>query len=462
MTPSNDLQHWAEEQFGTARLGRADRTERLVQAAAVIAAHPEASFPEIFNWNDVRGFYRLCNRDEATLNAIQSPHWRLTRQAMTQQPLVLILHDTSHLDYTTHRKLEGIGPIGDGHGQGLLQHNSLAIVPAPRQILGLAYQQLRVRKPAPPGESSYQRKRRERESELWTDGIQAAGPAPADSCWVDVADRGGDDYLALAAARQLGHHFLFRVQHNRTVFLSEQCDQSAYLLDFARSLPSQGSEALDIPGRGGRPPRVARLHLAAAAVWVPPPKGTRRPSEHLVLAAWVVRIWESNPPPTVKEPVEWVLLCSLPTRTLAEIKDRRDWYSCRWLVEMFHDIEKNCCLEEARRFLTADGMAASLAILSVVAVRVLQLRCALENQPEAPAEQIATKIEIQLVRQWIKQVRGQLTVREFVRGVAGLGGFLGRKCDGEPGIHTLWRGCQRLQDLVLGYQLHAAPHSDSS
>jgi hypothetical protein len=462
MTASQDLHHWAELNFGGARLGRTDRCERLVRSAAAIAAHPEASFPEIFDWNELRAFYRLCNRPEATLNAVESPHWSATRQAMGQQPLVLILHDTSHLDYSTHHKLEGVGPIGDGQGRGLLQHNSLAVVPAPRRILGLAYQQLRVRKPALPNEMAYQRKLRERESELWPRGIQGAGPAPANSCWVDVADRGGDDYLALQAARTLGHHFLFRVTQNRTVFLSEQRDKTANLLDFARSLPPQGHDVLDIPGRGGRQPRSAHLQLAAAPVWVPPPKGTRQRWQHPLLAAWVIRIWEAKAPATVPEPVEWILLCSLPTLTLADLRERRDWYCCRWLVEMFHDIEKNCCREEARRFETADGMEASLAVLSVVAVRVLQLRCALESQPDAPAEQVATKTEIKVVRQWTKHRRGDMTVREFVRGVARMGGFLGRKGDGEPGIRTLWRGCQRLQDLVLGFQLHDMPHVDSS
>jgi hypothetical protein len=47
-------------------------------------------------------------------------------------------------------------------------------------------------------------------------------------------------------------------------------------------------------------------------------------------------------------------------------------------------------------------------------------------------------------------------VRDFVRGVAWLGGFLGRKGDGEPGLRTLWRGHQRLQDMLLGYELHTA------
>src|ERR1700676_3189834 len=132
---------------------------------------------------------------------------------------------------------------------------------------------------------------------------------------------------------------------------------------------------------------------------------------------------------------------------------RRDWYACRWLIEVYHDIEKNGCSEEDRRFETAPRMAACLAILSVVAVRIFQLRTALESQPNEPAEQVATQDEIKVVRSFLKLPRGPMTVRDFVRGVARLGGFLARKNDGEPGVKTLWRGYQRLQDLLLGYQL---------
>jgi Transposase DNA-binding/Transposase Tn5 dimerisation domain len=455
MSILQDLPSWADANFGTVNLGRRDRTQRLVQSVAQIASHPEASFPQIFDWNGLRAFYGLCDRDEATLDTLQAAHRALTHQAMATQPLVLILHDTTTLDFTTHNALDGLGPIGDGNGRGFLQHNSLAIVPAPRQVLGLAYQQLRVREPAPVGETSYQRKKRQnRESVLWTRGIRGVGPAPSNGCWVDVGDRGSDDYLAMCAALEVGHHFLFRVQHNRSVFVSEQQDRQEHLQDYARSLPPVGSDKVEIPGRGGRPERTATVSLASAPVWIPPPKGTRQPRSHPLIAAWVIRIWEPKPPSTVAEPLEWILVCSLPSRTLEELKDRRDWYCCRWLVEIYHDVEKNGCQEEARRFQAAERMESCLAILSVVAIRVLQLRCALDCQPEAPAEQVATATEICVIRQYLKYTSKHLTVREFVRGVARLGGFLGRKADGEPGVRALWRGCQRLQDLVLGYHLH--------
>jgi Transposase DNA-binding/Transposase Tn5 dimerisation domain len=452
---------WAEHQFGQVALGDHRRTRRLVAAAAQIALRPEHSFTQMFDWNALRGFYGMCHRKEATLPALQQPHWQLTRQAMAQQPLVLILHDTTQLDFTSHAKLQGTGPIGEGHARGFLQHNSLAIVPQPQQVLGLAYQQWRVRQPAPEGETSAQRKRRERESDLWVAGMQASGTTPPGCCWVDVADAGCDMYEALVAARQQGHHFLFRASQDRLVLLtSKPRQQQVPVLTYARTLPSQGSAVLDIPRRGGRPARTATVQLAAAPVWVPAPTEVRQRWQQPILAAWVIRVWEVDPPAAVEEPLEWILLCSLPTTTVADINERRLWYSRRWLAEVFHDIEKNGCSEEDRCLRTAASMEAALAVLSVVAVRVFQLRCALANQPEAAAEQVATANEVAVLRRFLgPRQPPQMTVRQFVRGVARLGGFLGRKGDGDPGVRTLWRGYQRLQDMVLGSQLQTSPNS---
>jgi len=457
-----DCFSWAENNFADAQLGDARRTRRLVESAALIAQHPEKSFTQIFDWNELRGFYRLCDQEEATLEAVLQPHWTETRRAMSKQPFVLIVHDTTELDFTSHAELQGAGSIGNGSGKGFLQHNSLAILPATRQVLGLAYQQLQVRQAAPQGETNSQRKKRSRESELWLKGIRGAGPVPEGCCWVDVGDRGCDIYEAMIAARQQQHQFLFRASQNRSVWLSADGASPVYLLDYARSLPSQGNDQVDIPGRGGRPARTAEVALAAAPVWVPAPANTPGHRRQPVIAAWVIRIWEPQAPAEVAEPLEWLLLCSLPSQTLEELKQRRDWYCCRWLVEVYHDIEKNGCSEEDRRFETAERMETCLAVLSVVAVRVFQLRCALHNQPEEPAEQVATVEEIEVVRRWTKAKNKRLTVREFVRGVAKLGGFLGRKHDGEPGTRALWRGYQRMQDMLVGFQLQTTSPSKSA
>jgi hypothetical protein len=438
--------------FATVALGDERSTRRLIHSAARIAAHPEKSFNQVFDWNELRGFYRLCDKETATLSALQAPHWQQTRAQMAEQPLVLILHDTTDLDFTNHTALEGTGPIGDGNGRGFLQHNSLAVLPKPRQVLGLAFQQWHVRQKAPKNEHTSKRKRRPRESLLWLRGIEATGRPPAGCRWVDVGDRGADIYEAMVASQGQGHAFVFRLTQNRQAWQDADHQQWTKLRDQARRLVSQGQDAVEIPARGGRPARVADVELAAAPVWIPAPSGTPQRFAQPVLTAWVVRIWEAHPPAGV-EGLEWILITSVPTATREDLRERRDWYACRWMVEVFHDIEKNGCSEEDRRFETAARMAACLAILSLVAVRIFQLRTALTSVPEAPAEQVASAEEIQVVRRAIKHGRGRLSVRDFVRGVARLGGFLGRKGDGDPGVKTLWRGYQRLQDLLLGYQL---------
>jgi len=450
-----DVDEWAERTFGTAELGDRRRTRRLVKAASQIACHPSQTFPQTFDWNGLRGFYRLCDCEEASLEAIQSPHWEQTRAAMRAQPLVLIIHDTTELDFTEHTALEGAGPIGDGKGRGFLQHNSLAFLPESNEVLGLAFQQWRVREPAPEGERTAHRKKRERESTLWMNGILATGRPPEGVCWVDVGDRGSDIYEAMVACLEVGHAFVFRATQNRIVFSTPEHDRSVKLLDYARTAPSAGSETVQIRGRGKRPARTATIHFSGVPVWVPPPRETPNRSQKPIIPVFVVRIWEPNPPPDV-EPLEWILLNALPMISLEDFKKSRDWYAARWTVETFHDVEKNGCAEEARRFETAARMEAAVAILSLTAVRILQLRHALEAQPEAPASQVATAEEIQMIRRSRGHKRGKFTVRDFVYGVARLGGFLGRKCDGKPGLRTLWRGYHRLQDMLLGSQLHAS------
>lgn len=448
-----DSYAWAEATFGTVELGDRRRTRRLIASAAQIATNPSRPFPQVFDWNSLRGFYRMCAQDQATLEAIQQPHWQQTRSALAEQPLALILHDTTELDFTGHAAVTGLGPIGDHRGRGFLQHNSLAVRPDDRRILGLTFQQLWVR-PSPDDPTPTLALDAADEGEVWRRGIKATGTPPPDSCWVHVGDRASDDYQAMRAARDQGTHFLWRVSQNRMVFTNAEHNQSAGLLDYVRSLAGQETDTVSISARGGRPARTAVVQLAAGPVWVPAPAGTSRRRSQPLIPAWAIRIWEPDPAAGV-EALEWVLLCSLPTTTPDELRRRRDWYSCRWLVELYHQAEKSGCGEEERCFETAERLAACLAVLAVVAVRIVQLRNALDWEGSAAAEQVATPVEVEVVQRSAGVRKGcAWTVRDFVRAVARLGGFLGRKGDGEPGMRTLWRGYQRLQDMLLGYELH--------
>ena len=203
--------------FGPVDLGDRRRNQRLIDSAAAIAQRSEHPLPLIFGWNALRGFDRLCHRSEATVDQLQQPHWDQTQQAMGPHPRVLILHDTAELDYTSHTALAGPGPIGDGRGREFLPHNSLAVVPSTRQVLGLSHQQIVTRTACPDSESTSERRTREKESTLWGRGIAAAGPAPVGCQWVDFGDRGADAYEVMRASQEAGHDFLFRVCQDRVV-----------------------------------------------------------------------------------------------------------------------------------------------------------------------------------------------------------------------------------------------------
>ena len=196
------------------------------------------------------------------------------------------------------------------------------------------------------------------------------------------------------------------------------------------------------------------MKLAGCPVRIEPPWNLTGRRHYRTLSVWVERIWEDDPPEG-ETPLEWLLVSTLPAGTADELLLRRDWYALRWPVaEDYHQAEKTGCGLEKVRFQDGHSLGAILAILSVLAVRVVQLRSAVRSQPDAPAESVATALEIELVQQAWGLAATAWTVLAFVSGVARLGGFLGRRCDGEPGWKVLWRGYQRLQAMVEGVRLH--------
>ena len=180
----------------------------------------------------------------------------------------------------------------------------------------------------------------------------------------------------MQAAMDLGHQFLFRACKDRAIARGATAEgPQRHLKSFARSLPSQAHGEVIIPSQGGRPARTAQVQMAARQVWFLVPQLER--SVHpdwAPIAVWVERVWEPNPPADVEEPLEWILLSSLPAADAEQLHQRCDWYACRPLIEDFHQVEKTGCGEEDLRFETAEAMLPMLGVLAIVAVRVLQLR----------------------------------------------------------------------------------------
>jgi hypothetical protein len=192
---------WAAGTYGAADLGDARRTARLVDTAARITAHPDASLPAALADPAARkATYRLLANDAVDAQAILAPHTAQTRQAATGDT-VLLVQDTTTLDFSTHPASADLGPIAPSHhGHGLFVQAVFAVRPADRLPLGVLAAEAFGRTPAPAGESRLARTRRARESDIWGQLAARIGTPPPETTWVHVADRGGDCYSFFTAA----------------------------------------------------------------------------------------------------------------------------------------------------------------------------------------------------------------------------------------------------------------------
>ena len=173
------------------------------------------------------------------------------------------------------------------------------------------------------------------------------------------------------------------------------------------------------------------------------------------LPVWVVRVWEPPAPPEGEEPLEWILATTIPMASLAEAQERVAWYRQRPVIEDYHQCLKTGTRAEHRDLEEAQRVERLLGFLAPLAVRLLQLRDLARQHPEAPARQVLDPWRLRLVAQRLGRPATALTPQEFWRGVAQLGGYLGRTRDGPPGWKTLWRGWLELEVLVRGAELGA-------
>lgn len=454
---------WAQAQWHGVQLGDKRLVRRVVQMGAAMAAAPEASLPkQLGNWSALRAAYGILNDQRWTLERLATPHWQLTRGLAQQYATVLFVQDTSELDYTHHASKANLGQIGDGRGRGLLLHTTLAIVPEEvAVVLGVAHQQVVRRQPKPKPKPHYTASP---EGQLWATAAAAVGQAPPQVRWVHVGDRGSDDFRFMHECRQQQKDFLVRAMHNRLLHLPEVEPGLQKLMDYARSLPARLSYTLDLPARHKQPARTAHMRLAWTPVTIPaPPRSPKDLVKQLPMDAWIVRAWEVEAPPEVKEAIDWILITSVPTLTVTDALERVRWYTCRWLVEDYHQCLKTGCAIEQRQLDDGADIERLLGFLGPIAGRLLQLRNLTRALPEAQAITYIDPLVIQMLQLRLPHLAGRsLTIAEFWRAVAQLGGHLGRRRDGPPGWRTIWQGWQELTALAQGARLYAAANPANS
>jgi hypothetical protein len=446
--------------FGTVDLGHQSRNRCFERVARQIARHPGGTLPDKLNDpNDYIAMDRLMNRPETTHASVLTPHRQRTAAKMHACPgVVLIVHDTTVLDYSGKKSL-ALAAVGNGHGSGYLCHNSLAVDAERREVLGLVSQILHQRVKAPRNEGVKQkRERRTRESRLWSRAVRECPMAPDGKRFVDVCDRGADLFEFLATEQSLGRQCLVRSAYNRSIRIGHDGQGAKALLhDYLRTLPAVGpAHAKVIYDRKLEKERTANLQVSYAAVEILPPHVKKGEYANVPIRAWGVRVWEGSPPPKGAK-LEWFLVCLDAVTNAADAWQQCVRYSCRWIAEEYHKAQKTGCQTEDLQFRSEQALQPMIALLSVVAVMLLNLRQAARrpDAQERKASAVVEPIYEEVLRGWRykKPREEEMTVYEFYLAVARLGGHMNRKRDGFPGWLTLWRGWQKLESMVAGVKI---------
>lgn len=449
------VKDWAQLNFGGCDLGDKRRTNRLVGVAEQVGHNPSASLPnQIESWGDLKAAYRLFDRDEVTFEAVARPHWELTKKTAAGGRF-LVIGDTTEIDFGKDREIDGVGPTGNGSGQGFLLHNALMVSADSEEIIGVAGQTIhyRKRKKSKKRENASQRMKRKRESDVWGTVIDQIGKPPEDTQYVHVFDRGGDNFEVYCHLLQERSDWVVRASKMSRNVLVGNSQQRMSLKDYLPSLKTLGNYTLSLRSRDKQPAREAQIEVRAGQIKIPRPRHVSpwvRKLEQSPIPMNVVEVIEINGPKDVT-PIHWVLFTSLPVKTFDDAWTVIEYYESRWLVEEYHKAIKTGCRTESRQLKSAGRLEAFVGLTSVVAVRLLQLKSLARTNPEVPAQRVVPRVWLQmlkLARKGLSRVH-DLTVGQFYREVSKLGGFLGRKGDGQPGWITIWRGWEKLNMYVF-------------
>lgn len=465
---------WIEAQFGGAALGDVRRTRRVIALATRMLAQPGASLPQLAPTRyAMKAAYALFAHRASTPAHVQAGHRATVQQRLGEAgQTTLLVEDTTVMSWSGQAPIAGLGPIGSGGDdaglQGFLLHSVLALrwaaVPGatqprrpPVELLGVAAQQYHVRVPAPPAEArgpagsrAVARQGRWRESALWGQSTEQLGRAPTGGAagrWVRVCDRGADLYEFLAECQQAGHGYVVRAAQDRAL-----ADGEGRLFAQLRAQPVLTALTLELRTRPGRPARVAHLAVAALPVRLRAPRRPGIPEgQRTVLAGTAVRVWEPAPP-SGTDPLEWLLVSDAPMPTAVAAIECVQQYATRWVIEEFHKVLKTGLGAERLQLEQAERLFAAIAVMSVVAVRLLHLKEWGRVDPDAPAAAAGlSPLEHRLLE--AQGTRPLPTVRAVTLALGRLGGYAGPTHTGHPGWLTLWRGLQRLQAMAEGAAL---------
>jgi hypothetical protein len=471
------LAPWVIDEMKTADLKDKRLNKRFGEVLSELAARPTASIPAACGGRaEMDGAYRLLANPKTTFDNLLQTHIDATRQRIAAQPVVLLVQDTSEVDVTRpEQQVAGAGPLDGDSRRGALLHLLHAFTPDGTP-LGTVHGTAWVREEEPVCASLSRAERaavpiEEKESHRWVVALRQAREE-AQHCsstqFISVADSEGDIYEVLVegTAEPQSGAWIVRACQDRAL-LCEKGEKAAekHLREHVLGQPVLFGKTISVRGRkakvacetrGRRQPRQSReaeVVVRAARVTLRPPWRADRKLPPVTVNVVLVR--EVNPPPD-DEPVEWLLLTSLPVDDVEQVRRVIQYYCVRWMIEVFFRVLKSGCRVEERLFEYMDRLLTCVAVYLIVAWRTLYVCRLGRSCPEISCEVVFEPAEWKSV--WKVVRREDPPARPpalgvFIRMVAQLGGYVNRKRTDPPGPQTIWIGLQRMHDFATCWEL---------
>lgn len=461
---------WIKEELFQADFGDLRLNKRFKLLASELANKPSASINHAStDWAASKAAYRFFSNPKARKEQILSSHILSTQARAASYKRVLVLQDTSIINFNTHLKTTGLCRTSrnkSDESQGLRLHSSLMVTPKGLP-LGLIDQEINSTTYNQEA-NSYKRKRKpihKKASFKWFKALQAIETKAGEQEVILVCDREADIYELFEDCLDRGVDFVIRANTNRMLEEDELGDIG--LFDRIGVEPVSAQTTVDVPSSGKRKARTAKLDVKYFPVTYaarPRGSGSKLYEKRSDLCLYVVHLHETRPPKGF-DALSWTLVTSLPVANKTTALEVTGYYKLRWTVELYFKCLKTGCGVEKCRLNEAEKLSKFISLMSIIAWRILWMKFLNRHASTHPCDSFLTKEEWETL--WfIKHKRliksGKLKAKppseppstyEAVRWIAMLGGFLGRKSDGEPGLITIWRGWKDLNAAVELYDV---------
>lgn len=447
--------NWVEEEMtkldtGDKRLDK--RTKFVLQA---VMNKPEMPFTQQFQSTaELKACYRLFDSDLISSEIILEPHFAKTIERIQTCKIVVVVSDSTSLNYTTRASNPDSGYISSNNAQGFLMHASL-VTTLDRQPLGVVSAKFWARSKEKPVKKVHHDYLpiEEKESYKWIESYTTANKIASlcpDTQVINVADREADLIeLWEDAVKNLktenAAHLVVRCKHNRAVIPTQE-NKNAKLFEFGKAAPIVGHCEFDLKDRATHGViRKVKQAIRASSVCICP---AYRPGVERRQAVLNLVYMEELDPPEGVEPIQWYLLTTLPIQNNEDVQKIIQTYLSRWDIEILFRTFKTGCKVEERSLRTADRLYPMFALFLIVAWRINSLSRISRIHPELPCTVIFSEKEWKAaciaLYKTCESYTTVPTIREMLIIVARLGGYLNRKNDPEPGAKVIWRGLEYL------------------